>query len=679
MKAEEIRELCRKLKPVLGTRADNLWYFYLAQDERGKRSFEQDIQIIAEKALRKEPLKNSQILLNPPSFEKSVGLFHLGDIYYNNKKLYPLNLNPSDFAKQVGIFSITGEGKTNTAMSLALQLLKYRIPFLVIDWKRSWRDLLSYEGETPGIDIKADKPFTLKDVQVYTIGRDVAPFLWNPFRAPPNTDPFMWVSTIAEVLEKSHVSGAGVASLFNKIYGSIFKKLESHPDFHPNFYDGLQSLDKMKVYAREFMWKQTALRIFSSFTSGNVSKSFNSRTPIKLEEILEKPVILELDMEMPKPLRVFFSEIILRWIHLYRLGQGENDKLRHVFFLEEVHNLFPKTRIERETFSSLENVYRELRAFGQGLVSITQHPSLLPIYLLGNCHTLIFLGLQHEEDIRSAKKSLFLRPDEEEYLAQLEVGEAITRIKNRVEPCLVKVPFVDIRKGLFDDNRIKERAGGYLGFLRAEKGEIPERPVISAADNTGGNKQRRDDLTIRFLNDINDYSLSGLTERYKRLGINPRVGNSIKQAVISGELAGIRKIVTRKGWVALLFLTEKGKGMLRDAGYDTRQENEGIEHKFWKYMVAEYYKVRGYDVEFEKESNGKTDVVVKAGDKKIAIEIETGNSTILDNILRNIEKGYSEVLVVATNEDAEAKVKKILKESELEDAVKVTAALAFDI
>jgi DNA helicase HerA-like ATPase len=149
MKAEEIRELCRKLKPVLGPRADKLWYFYLAQDEKGRRSFEQDIQIIAEKALRKEPLQNSQILLSPPAFEKSVGLFHLGDVCYNNKRLHPLNLNPSDFAKQVGIFSITGEGKTNTAMSLALQLLKCRVPFLVIDWKRSWRDLLSYEGETP--------------------------------------------------------------------------------------------------------------------------------------------------------------------------------------------------------------------------------------------------------------------------------------------------------------------------------------------------------------------------------------------------------------------------------------------------------------------------------------------------------------------------------------------------
>ena len=56
--------------------------------------------------------------------------------------------------------------------------------------------------------------------------------------------------------------------------------------------------------------------------------------------------MIELDQELPKPLRVFFSEIVLRWIHLYRLGQGESDALRHVALLEEVDNLFPRSLVE---------------------------------------------------------------------------------------------------------------------------------------------------------------------------------------------------------------------------------------------------------------------------------------------------------------------------------------------
>ncbi len=100
----------------------------------------------------------------------------------------------------------------------------------------------------------------------------------------------------------------------------------------------------------------------------------------------------------------------------------KTDRLRHVTFLEEVHNLFPRTQAEHQTTNSLENIFREIRGFGGGLVSITQHPSLMPIYVLGNCNCQIFLGLQHEEDIMSARRALFLEREEETFLDQLQVS-----------------------------------------------------------------------------------------------------------------------------------------------------------------------------------------------------------------------------------------------------------------
>jgi DNA helicase HerA-like ATPase len=171
-----------------------------------------------------------------------------------------------------------------------------------------------------------------------------------------------------------------------------------------------------------------------------------------VEELLEKPVIIELDQELPKPLRIFMSDIILRWIHLYRLGQGETDDLRHVTFLEEAHNLFPKSLAERQSSNSLENVFREIRGFGEGLVTITQHPSLIPIYILGNCNTQIYLGLQHEDDVMTAKRALFLEHRDEAFLDRLAVGEGIVKIKGRVGPCLVKFPLVPIKKGAIADD-----------------------------------------------------------------------------------------------------------------------------------------------------------------------------------------------------------------------------------
>ncbi len=668
--SNEIEELCKKLKPIIGDRADTLWYLYLAEDEKNRKIFALDIEIIAEKLLKKNTLSHNEILLTPPSAADSSGSFLVGDVEYNHKKLHSLYLKPSDFTKQIGIFAITGEGKTNLAFLLALQLLKSKTPFMVVDWKRSWRNLLSLSDKHP----------ELKDVQVFTIGRDVLPFFCNPFRPPPGSDRELWISTIAEVLEKSHLSGPGVAYYLNRIFPKLFRGLSG--DFYPNFFDGLKELEKITARDREFRWKQTAMRICHSFTQGSISKVFNTRNPIHIESLLDKPVIFELDLEMPKPLRIFFSEIILRWIHLYRLSQGETEKLRHVLFLEEAHNLFTDTGIYKES-NSLENVYREIRAFGQGIVSITQHPSVLPIYLLGNCHTQIYLGLQHADDIRTARKSLFLNYDEESYLNKLKVGECITKIKNRIEPCLVKIPLIPVAKGAITDDWLKVNPPGY--FHRTIDGKNHNHPGFLhhakyRMNNNGKNHKTGITVQSKLLVDIFLNPFTGITERYKRLKLNPKYGNTFKNLLISQGLIQPRNIITGKGWITLFDLTQKGRIVLRDLGYEEKFISEGIIHKFWKLKISEYYRKKNMEVLVEKNINGRPDIIVINGAKKTAVEIETGKSNFIANIQRALEAGFDEIICVATNRHVENKIRAELDRKNIDNnKLKVTSVFAFDI
>jgi len=663
-KSQEVEDLCKKLKPVIGGKAEKLWYMYLADDERGRKDTALDIEIIAEKILKKDSLSKRKILLEPPSREESNGVFLLGNVIYNEKKLHPIFLREEDFIKQIGVFAVTGEGKTNLAYLLALQLLKYKIPFMVIDWKRSWRNLLSLKNRIP----------ELEEVQIYTIGRNILPFIWNPFRAPPGSDRELWISTIAEALERSHLSGPGVAYYFNRIYLRLFKELTN--DFYPNFFDGLREIEKIRAFERELKWKQTALRIFQSFTIGNASKAFNSRNPIKLESLLDKPVILELDLEMPKSLRIFFSEIILRWIHLLRIGQGETECLRHVLFLEEAHNLFAETRMYMyKESNSLENIYREVRAFGQGIVSITQHPSLLPIYLLGNCHSQIYLGLQHEDDIRTARKTLFLRHDEESYPNMLKVGESIVKIKNRVDPCLVKIPLVPVKKGFITDAWLRVNTRAYLP--RTSNGKKANRPWNLPRDNNTVFKpskypRSKKERHFELLADIHLNPLSSTVQRYKRIGLNPKYGNQFKNQLISQGYVQPRKIITKTGWITLYQLTRKGQMTLRDQGYDVKDTREGIVHKFWKEKIASYYRDKGFDVLIEEAINGRPDIIIIDGDKRIAVEIETGKSDAIGNIQRNLKAGFDKVFCVATTENVIQKVRRQLEWRNItDDRVKV--------
>jgi uncharacterized protein DUF87 len=442
----EIKGLCKKLKPVLGPRADSLWLAYaMAETLDSKREAEALIQILTAKHLN-QTVDEAAVLLPPPSREAAAGEFMLGDIFYGRKKLYPLYLRRENFIKHIGIFSITGGGKTNVAQMLLLGLLDKAIPFLIVDWKRSYRALRTLPQNK------------VKNIQIFTVGRKTASaFQWNPLRGPPGVHPKTWISVIAEALEKSHVSGPGVADIFIEILDKKFEALGVYngmPEKWPNFFDASEELEKLQLRGRRMLWQDSCARILHTFTFGPAAGAFNARHPLKFEELLDRPVIVELDQELPKPLRVFFSDIVLRWIHLFRLGQGETEQLRHVTFLEEIHNLFPKTMIEKQTSNSLENVYREIRGFGEGLVSITQHPSLIPVYILGNCNTQIYLGLQHEDDILTARRALFLERGDEVFLDKLKVGEGIVKIKGRVDPCNVQFPLVPVVKGAVADDMV---------------------------------------------------------------------------------------------------------------------------------------------------------------------------------------------------------------------------------
>ena len=90
--SKEVEEVCKKLKPVIGNKADRLWYLYLAEDEKGRKKLALDIEIIAEKLLKKDALTNPKILLNPSSINDASGSILLGDIVYNHKKLHSLYL-----------------------------------------------------------------------------------------------------------------------------------------------------------------------------------------------------------------------------------------------------------------------------------------------------------------------------------------------------------------------------------------------------------------------------------------------------------------------------------------------------------------------------------------------------------------------------------------------------------
>lgn len=432
LREDQLKRTCNKLAPIIGEKpAQALWLAYITSETvQARLEAETFIELFWLRYAG--PSLDSKTIYLPPTSNISAGVLPFGSVVYGEKEVGPLHLKLEDVNRHVGLFSITGGGKTN-ACKILLKSIVHHCPFLVIDWKRSYRDL--------GMLMDSS-------VQIESIGQQGRENLqWNPLQPPPGIGYQTWMYIVAEVLEKSHLSGPGTADVLIEVFDRLFvrngwDKPGQKVKRLPTFQQALFEVQSGKFTGRRMLWRDTCMRILRTFTLGVAAKTFNTTSPNSLTKLLLQPTVLEIDYELPKPLRTFVSELILRWVHLYRLRQGESNKLRHVLVFEEAHNMMPSGRGDSSHSHSLETLLREIRSFGQGLILISQHPSLLPTFVLGNTNTLVFLGLQHEDDIRAASKALFLGKEDMHYLDQLAVGEALVKIKSRGGPYFVRFPEV---------------------------------------------------------------------------------------------------------------------------------------------------------------------------------------------------------------------------------------------
>ena len=306
---------------------------------------------------------------------------------------------------------------------------------------------------------------------------------------------------------------------------------------------------------------------------------------------------------------------------------------------------------------------------------MTQHTSMLPIYVLGNCYVQVHLALQHGYDIAASTKRLFLELDEAVYLDRTKVGEGVVKIKGRVNPGHVRFPLVPVKIGVVDDDFLRKHMGSLFADLPRNN---PKNEVVTAI--SGGDKILTE-AEKRLLSDVVAFPLCAVSVRYKNLGFNPRQGSAVKDGLVSKGYLDPHEFSTGKGRVVVLELTKKGREVLRGAGFEVPEPdgNESLEHAFWKFRVAHYYRQKGFAVDVEKYVNGRPDLIITKDDSVAAVEIETGKSDPISNVTKNLARGFPLTILVATSATAEQALRNLLEASDLaQDArIRVASAKAF--
>jgi hypothetical protein len=155
----------------------------------------------------------------------------------------------------------------------------------------------------------------------------------------------------------------------------------------------------------------------------------------------------------------------------------------------------------------------------------------------------------------------------------------------------------------------------------------------------------------KLLADVKIYPYESLAKRQKRINISWRKLQEIIDGLIDSNIIRKRKLPLKNGYLYLLELVEH-TGRLG-----------GIVHRYWNHMIAEINRKTGYKVEIEKKipEDGWIDQVITKAGKTIAIEMETGKSTPIETIKRDLELGFEKVICVATSDDAFECIKSVLQ------------------
>jgi hypothetical protein len=441
-------EVCRKLKPVFGKKIDEIYLKYVMAESREEREeIAHILNALYEKNLNR--LLDNAVLLEPPLQEFMDGDYPLASISYAGKRLYDFNLREQDWVRHICISGMSGSGKTTLAFHLVNNFIEKNKPFLIFDWKKSFRPLMTLDSE----------------VMCFTIGNSAVSNLFklNINKPPKDVNPKEWINVLCDLVGESFFTSYGVHKVLletlddaYKEYG-VYEGSQNYPTWNYIKWRLETKLEKAK--GREAGWLESALRIASVLTFGDFGNILNykGKQSISIDELLDKKIIFELN-SLGNIEKKFFCEFILTYIYkLKKARQVNTESFEHAILVDEAHNIFLKDKTNFVKESVTDMIYREMREYGTSLICLDQHISKLSDTVKGNSACHIAFQQQLPQDIWDISGIMQLS-DKKEYFSKLPVGSAIVRLSERYTmPFLIEVEKVRLRKKIVSDKNIKEK------------------------------------------------------------------------------------------------------------------------------------------------------------------------------------------------------------------------------
>ncbi len=670
------RETLRKLVPVLpAERIKRLYAAYLAADGIEKREIENLMEAYAAKLLNDNPAATPAGLFPPPPPERCLGSIDLGKVLYGGREMCLFGLRKEELLRHAGLYGSSGSGKSNGIALILDGLIQQKIPFILVDFKRTFRALLKDYSQ----------------LLIFTAGDNhTAPFHFNPLIPPTGTPVDVWIKKIVGALSHAYCQGAGSESLLITALGNAYSDTARTRRW-PTFQDVVQILDNQPAKGRKGMWMDSARRAIGSLTTGNAGEAFCPKTSMDMARLLSESVILELDL-LNQAEQTFLSESLLLWLIQYRMNNNENrEVLQHAVIIEEAHHLLKAPPGVGDGGDPVVHIaLREVRELGESIILATQNASVVPVTVFGNQATTLAFHTKHAKDVSSTAQAMLLKDEAKDELGRLPVGEAIVRIPRWTDPIHIVLNHRPIAKGTVADLDIRKHmisrwystdTAAYHApppYSRPSKPipspddkqeipmesrtpteftstHVPPNTAVTTPTATPGKPETSTafpgitDLELAMLADIVNHPFDGVVRRIHRIQVSRRKGSAALKALEERGVITAAAIFTGTSLIKLFDLTKDGRAVCHanNIGPLPDMTHGGIEHRYWVTVTAEKLRSEGWTVKTEYQVSNEliVDIHAEKDNKAMAVLVETGKSDIPKNVKKTIAAGY-EVHVV---------------------------------
>mgnify|MGYP001258237517 CR=1 FL=1 len=354
----------------------------------------------------------------------------------------PLN----DFTKHGLIVGMPGSGKTNFSLGLLLQFWNdFKIPFLAIEPTKS-----EYRSLIDGIP----------ELQIFTPGKShISPYIINPFLPPKGVTVESYVPSLMTAFKAAFSMPNPLPDIFlasiNECYNEYGWKFDSTIDdlnvrkfgfyeFIKIFKRRIQSMD----YSNEIksnMESAGLVRLVSLIEQN--SSIYDSIHTIPLEDLLQKPTVIELNAINNKEQKSLIMALLLILICVYTKSNVIGDgKLKNVMLIDEAHVLLAGGNTKSEdsadsqgsTIEALEDMIAEIRSYGTSIIIADQSPTKIGRSIVSNTNVKIIFKLVEKENKDAIATATNMTEADYEELGRLGVGEALLHYGRVYTPLLIK-------------------------------------------------------------------------------------------------------------------------------------------------------------------------------------------------------------------------------------------------